>query len=147
MRTSTGYLLKTGLFILLSLFLSSCGGGGKIDELDKDFMDSIGLGGSGNNAATSPKLGKVFVEQSSANTAKVTWQAATDDATTPDQMGYEIHVSETANFTPSDTTRRTQVFGVTEAEISGLETGKTYYVLVVAVDKQGDKYMSRTYST
>ncbi len=87
----------------------------------------------------------MFVEQSGPNTAKVTWQAATDDVTPADQMGYEIHVSETANFTPSDATRRTQVFGVTEAEISGLETGKTYYVLVVAVDKQGERSGERQY--
>ncbi len=130
------------LFLILSVLslTNSC------NDLSYDpIFPDRGVGSSAGTEA--PKMGKMFVEQSGPSTAKVTWQAATDDMTTPEQMGYEIHVSETANFTPSDATRRTQVFGVTEAEISSLETGKTYYVLVVAVDKQGAGSGERQYVT
>ncbi len=75
--------------------------------------------GGSSAVVTQPQMGKAFVEQTSLNTAKVTWQAATDDSTPHEQMGYEVHFSETMNFTPSEATRRTTVFGVTEAEMTG----------------------------
>ncbi|MEN9848327.1 MAG: hypothetical protein RL368_1067, partial [Pseudomonadota bacterium] len=135
---------KLVVFWLLSFFipivLTGCGGGGEVAVIAAVLKNV-----SNNNGDNTPKLGKVFVEQTSPTTAKVTWQAATGSPTPQEQMGYEIHVAETSGFTPSNATRRTTVFGVTEAEITGLETGKIYYVLVIAVSKQGYRSEDREY--
>ncbi|OQW91280.1 MAG: hypothetical protein BWK78_05080 [Thiotrichaceae bacterium IS1] len=119
--------LATTLIVILALILSGC------NDEDK------------NDGTDAPHLGKVYVEQTSPNSAKVTWQAATDDLTQPGEMMYEVHISATANFKPDQSTRYTTVIGNTMAEITGLETGKKYYVLVVAVDKNGLQSGEREY--
>lgn len=132
------------LFWLLSFFipivLTGCGGGGEVALL-------AAIHNGGGTATDNPKLSGIAVEQTSLSTASVTWQAATNNSTTAEQMSYEIHVSKSVNFIPDDTTRRITVIGITDADITGLEVGKTYYVLVIAVDKQGTKSGDRGYQT
>lgn len=51
---------------------------------------------------------------------------------------YELHVSTTSGFTPSDSTRRV-VGALTEVVVTDLDPGTTYYAKVVARDAKGNR--------
>ena len=139
-------VLLTGF--LAVLLVTACNDPGeKWDlQLHDPLVDSNGGGSANSDASPSaPRMSQISVTQTGATTAKVTWDPATDDTTPHEQMGYEVHVSESGDFTPDGTTRRATIFGITEADIDGLGLGKTYYVLVVAEDQQGTQSEQRDY--
>ena len=72
------------------------------------------------------------------DTDKITlaWLGSDNNPTSSDEMNYEVHLSEQENFEPSVSTRRAAVKGEIQKEITGLETGTTYYAVIVAVDKE-----------
>jgi len=92
-----------------------------------------------------PELGKVYLERTGNTSIKVTWQTATDSLTLPEEMGYEVYLSQVENFTPDASTLYTTVFGVTETEIFNLQVDQTYYVLVIAVNRAGQQSRERDY--
>jgi len=97
------------------------------------------------SSSPNPKLGKVYVEQTGDSLATVTWQAATDDSTSSENMMYKVHLSQEANFSPDQSNVYTTVTGKTKAEITGLEIDQVYYVLVIAIDKDGHRSAERDY--
>jgi hypothetical protein len=122
------------LFILVIFSLiSSC------DDVSYDpVLPERGSSGS------PPVMGKVYAEQTSTTTAAVTW-SATDDLTPQNELSYDVHLSQQANFTPDATTRKATVLGATKTDLTNLETGKTYYILIIATDKNGFKSVERDY--
>lgn len=126
------------LFILVILSLaSSC------NDLS---YDPIFPEKGGSTSAEAPKMGKVYAEQTSATTATVTW-SATDDLTPQNELSYDIHLSQQPNFTPDTTTLKTTILGVTNVDIDNLGIGKTYYILVIASDKNGFQSLEREHRT
>jgi len=109
------------------------------------FILLFGCQGDNSSSDATFRMGKVSIEQVDPSTARVMWQAATNSVTSREEMGYEVHLSQKPNFTPDTTTLYTTVFGVTEAKITGLEIGPTYYVLVIAVEKSGNQTKERNY--
>jgi len=75
---------------------------------------------------------------------KIAWLPVSSSSTTAANMSYEVHLSKDANFTPSASTLKTSVIGQAQADISGLETGTIYYVVIVADDGNGNKSQSKT---
>lgn len=73
------------------------------------------------------------------DTLMVTWLPAKSTLTSEARMVYEIHLSEQANFELSDSTLHDTVTNKTQYEFSGLSADTTYYVLIVAVDEQGNR--------
>jgi PKD repeat protein len=90
-----------------------------------------------------------LVQLTPTDTDKVTlaWLPAQDDNTPPEAMTYQVHLSDQPNFTPSTATLQTAVTGQEKTEVTGLATGQTYNVLVVAVDQDGNESMERDYRT
>ena len=116
-----------------------------VSSCDDVSYDPIFPEKGGSTSAEAPKMGKVYVEQTSATTATVTW-SATDDLTPQNELSYDIHLSQQANFTPDATTHKTTVLGVTKTDLTNLETNKTYYILVIATDKNGFKSAEREHA-
>ncbi|RKZ79102.1 MAG: hypothetical protein DRR19_25415, partial [Candidatus Parabeggiatoa sp. nov. 1] len=78
-----------------------------------------------------------------ANTAKIAWLPVTSSLTS--EITYEIRLSQIADFEPSDDSLYATVVGKTQAELTGLKDSTRYYVLIVAVDKQGNRSLERVY--
>ncbi len=75
---------------------------------------------------------------------KIAWLPVSSSSTSAANMSYQIHLSKDATFTPSESTRKATVKGQAQADVSGLELGTTYYVLIVADDGNGNRSRSRT---
>ena len=99
--------------------------------------------GSGNSKPSFPKL--VQLIPTDTDRVSLAWLPSQSDTTAADAIRYEVHLSEQANFTPSTNTLRRAVVGEHQAEITGLDTGKTYNVLIVAVDQQGNQSEKQDY--
>ena len=80
-----------------------------------------------------------------ADQVTMAWLAASDNVSSSQNISYQIHKSTTADFNPDDTTLDSILVGETSAEVMGLETGTTYYFLVVALDQAGNQSTERDY--
>ena len=120
---------KMLLCITISAGLSACGGGGGGDS-----------GTSSNSSPTNVILEQVQAINS--NSLNVSWATATDDTTPANQLTYEIHVSETENFTPSAATLKFSGKNVTTAQLTSLKAEITYTVKLVVTDAQGVRTVS-----
>ena len=69
------------------------------------------------------------------NTVTVTWGASTDNVAV---TGYEVHRSDTADFTPSGATFITEVDGSTLSVVNGSVPAGTSYYKIVALDAAGN---------
>ena len=78
-----------------------------------------------------------------ANAAQIVWLPVTSSLTS--EINYEIHLSQIADFEPSDETLYATVVDQTHAEVTGLNDSTLYYVLIVAVDQQGNRSLERVY--
>jgi uncharacterized protein (TIGR02145 family) len=58
---------------------------------------------------------------------------------------YEIHMETTDQFSPTYATLMQSVSGDLQAEISGLNAGTTYYVLIIAVSQSGMTFPAQGY--
>lgn len=76
----------------------------------------------------------VLAVADSMNSIKLAWLAG--------GVSYEVHLSEQENFEPSAATLK-KIVNTNQADIEGLDTGKTYYALIAAADSDGNKVRSR----
>lgn len=108
------------------LAVAGCGGGG-------------GAGGNvANTQNTAPTFaGVVFVTANDTTIITAAWLDAQDDTTPPAQIKYNIYASTNPNATPAAETLNKSVVGEKQTVITGLAVGTTYYIQVVAVDKEG----------
>lgn len=73
----------------------------------------------------------------------INWLPAQDDNTPSSQIRYELHASEKADFSPDEKNKIYSVVGKYSAVIENkLTGGKSYYVRLVATDKDGNKTIS-----
>jgi hypothetical protein len=122
-------LLKRSLSALALATLAACGGGGGGDSPSE-------LPNANNLAPSNVKL--MEVSSNAVGAVNASWLAATDDATPAGNITYELHASESATFTPSDSTRLFSGKGITSAEVTqGVKPGVRYYIVLRAVDGQG----------
>lgn len=64
---------------------------------------------------------------------------------TPDQLKYEVHLSDTADFTPDSNTLQTTLENETQYQIMGLDPDTKYYVLIIVEDANGKRSQERNY--
>lgn len=77
----------------------------------------------------------------------INWLPAQDDNTPSSQIRYELHASDKADFTPDEKNKIYSVVGKYSAVIENkLTGGKSYYVRLVATDKDGNKTISEPMS-
>ena len=92
---------------------------------------------SGNVAICSPEIVQLIPTDTDA--ISLAWLAnASGEA-------FQVHVGSYDGFTPSSSTLKKEVAGAFQADISGLNAGTTYYVLVVARTPDGDMIPGETY--
>ncbi len=72
---------------------------------------------------------------------------ATDNLTSSEEMMYAVHFSQEPDFNPDSTNFYTTVFNYPQTEITGLIADKTYYVLVIAIDQDGNRSLQRNYQS
>ncbi|OUD16036.1 FG-GAP-like repeat-containing protein [Thioflexithrix psekupsensis] len=71
------------------------------------------------------------------SSARLTWNPATS-ASTPNNVGYQVHLSQTSNFIPSSSTLVEQLsHGSTDYTLRNLQVETNYNALVVAIDGNG----------
>ena len=119
--------------IVSSSLLVACGGGGGGSGPGTDTTGT-------NKAPTNVRL--VEVSSSAVGAVSASWLPATDDTTATAAIKYQVHASTDSTFTPSiallGNTLKFEGTGVTSANItSGLDAGRTYFVRLVAIDKDG----------
>lgn len=83
-------------------------------------------------APNAPEL--TFLVANNTDELTLAWLAATDNYTPAEDMSYEVHLSTSANFTPSVSTLKKTVTGMEQANVDALQQGATYYAAVVAKD-------------
>lgn len=77
----------------------------------------------------------------------INWLPAQDDNTPSSQIRYELHASDKADFTLDEKNKIYSVVGKYSAVIENkLTGGKSYYVRLVATDKDGNKTISEPMS-
>jgi hypothetical protein len=69
----------------------------------------------------------------------ITWNAAEDPFTLPQEMGYSIYLATVSKGESYDAPASLSIQGVTSVTIPGLQEGTTYYVVVRATNKAGDQ--------
>ncbi len=74
----------------------------------------------------------------STNEVSLDWLSTTDNFTSPNDLKYEIYVSDKPNFTPSPTDKYAEVTGIASTNISGLSPDTTYYIVIKAEDVIGN---------
>lgn len=87
--------------------------------------------------------GIVLAVASDMNEISVAWLGATDDSTPTNLIGYQIHVSEEPDFEPGPSTLAATFKGTTEGVVPGLLPETTYYVLILAEDREGITSLER----
>ena len=132
MQRKKFFEFRWGVIALSAVLLAACGGGGG----SSPGTDTTGT----NKAPTNVRL--VEVSSSAVGAVSASWLPATDDTTAAAAIKYQIHASTDLSFTPSTVllgnTLKFEGTGVTSANItSGLDAGKTYFVRLVAIDKDG----------
>jgi len=110
-------------------------------------LDDNTNGDSTEESSPYPNLTGVSASQTGVGEVTVTWNAATDDLTPKNEILYEVYLDKEENFNFGGADYFITVLGNTEAEITGLEVDKTYYVLVIAVDESGNQSKERDYQS
>ncbi len=90
---------------------------------------------------TSPPAfaGAQAVTGTSASTALVTWSAASDNASTADAIHYDVYVTTTQGAEDFSTPSLVTAPGATSATLTGLSEAAAVYVVVRAVDLDGNE--------
>lgn len=89
---------------------------------------------------TKPTLtGAVSSKTFAIDSAAVVWPLASDDISTPDDMVYNLYVSEMQINDLGGIKPYGSYVGLDDAIVDGLEAGKKYYFAVVAVDNAGNE--------
>jgi hypothetical protein len=121
--------MKKLMLITSIATLMACGGGGGGNDSPPNNNQSPPVI---NNPPTDVKLGDIIVLET--NSIKVSWPVAKDDLTIPSTMKYQVHLSETSNFVPTNLTRRMELIGAGEVKLGGLKPSTVYYVKLVVID-------------
>jgi hypothetical protein len=75
---------------------------------------------------------------------ELSWETAIAGASSG-QFKYEIHLGDTADFTPDSNTLQTTLDNQTEYEITGLNPDTKYYLLIIVEDGNGKRSQERNY--
>ncbi len=79
------------------------------------------------------------LEATSPTTVEVEWSPAKSATTSAAKMVYQVYLAQESDFTPDKDTLYDTITGKTKVELKRLETGTTYYVVVIAEDKEGNR--------
>jgi hypothetical protein len=94
------------------------------------------VGSEADGAASRPTFaGVTSVAPASATSLQVTWDSATDRGTPASEIVYDLYVATSAGGESFATPTLTSPPGVASADVGGLVTGSTYYVVVRARDQ------------
>src|SRR5665647_317114 len=104
-----------------------------LTENDVLLHQALGTGGTPPDAESPTAPTGVNATASGDATVDLTWEASTDNVGV---IGYQVHRSTTAGFTPSEATLVTTATGTSYSD-TGLEGG-TYYYQIIAVDAAGN---------
>lgn len=126
---------KVSLLFCCALTLAACGGGGG-DESGTANNNTP----STNQAPTNVALASV--QANSSDAIDVTWSLAKDDKTIASTLTYQVHLSESANFSPSSTTLKFSQKGAVATKLTGLKAATVYHLKLVVVDDDGAQTIS-----
>ena len=104
-----------------------------LTENDVLLHQALGTGGTPPDAESPTAPTGATATANGDTTVDLTWEASTDNVGV---IGYQVHRSTTAGFTPSEATLVTTATGTSYSD-TGLEGG-TYYYQIIAVDAAGN---------
>ena len=121
-----------------TLALAACGGGGGDDGGASNNTNN------GNNTVNQAPSNVAFnsVTALNATTIEAAWSLAKDDKTIASTMRYQVHLSESANFSPSSTTLKFEQRGGLATQLTGLKASTTYFVKLVVIDEDNAQTVS-----
>ena len=102
------------------------------------------LTGNDETAPTEPLI--VSIHASSTTAIALDWMASVDDRSAAERIVYEVHVAESTATVTSEATKRVMVQGIYSVGVGELETSRTYYVRVAALDEAGNRSLSEMIS-
>lgn len=120
---------KVSILLCCVLALAACGGGG-------DSEAPV----SNNQAPTNVAL--TTVHASSFDAVDVAWALAKDDKTIANTLTYQVHLSESADFSPSSTTLKFSQKGSIATQLTGLKSATAYHLKLVVIDDDGAQTVS-----
>ena len=130
---------KAVFFLCCVLTLTACGGGGGSDTP------------ANNNAINQPptNVSLTTVQASSSDVIDVAWSLAKDDKTIASTLTYQVHLSETAGFSPANATLKFSQKGAVSTKLTGLKPATAYSLKLVVIDDDGAQTISaeRTVTT
>ncbi|WP_298063315.1 fibronectin type III domain-containing protein, partial [uncultured Acinetobacter sp.] len=123
---------KAGFFLCCVLTLTACGGGGGSDTP------------ANNNATNQPptNVALTTVQASSSDVIDVAWTLAKDDKTIASTLTYQVHLSETAGFSPASETLKFSQKGAVATKLTGLKPATAYSLKLVVIDDDGAQTVS-----
>ena len=123
---------KSGFFLCCVLTLTACGGGGGSDTP------------ANNNATNQPptNVALTTVQASSSDVIDVAWSLAKDDKTIASTLTYQVHLSETAGFSPASETLKFSQKGAVATKLTGLKPATAYSLKLVVIDDDGAQTVS-----
>lgn len=129
---------KNALLLCCTLALAACGGGGGDDGGASNNTNN------GNNTVNQAPSNVAFntVTALNATTIETAWSLAKDDKTIASTMRYQVHLSESANFSPSSTTLKFEQRGGLATQLTGLKASTTYFVKLVVIDEDNAQTVS-----
>lgn len=89
------------------------------------------------NANASPSSPQIVSIVPTPWTTQLIWMPSIDDSTQGEDITYRVHVSQEETFKASEDNVITVAVGTTIADITNLEAGRTYYVMLSSVDTEG----------
>ncbi|MCB1659845.1 MAG: DUF1566 domain-containing protein, partial [Pseudomonadales bacterium] len=121
-----------------TLALAACGGGGGDDGGASNNTNN------GNNTVNQAPSNVAFnsVTALNATTIETAWSLAKDDKTIASTMRYQVHLSESANFSPSSTTLKFEQRGGLTTQLTDLKASTTYFVKLVVIDEDNAQTVS-----
>ena len=124
--------VKASFLLCCVLTLAACGGGGGSDTP------------ANNNAINQPPTNVVLttVQASSSDVIDVAWSLAKDDKTIANTLTYQVHLSETAGFSPSSETLKFSQKGAVATQLTGLKPVTAYRLKLVVIDDDGAQTVS-----
>ena len=124
--------VKASFLLCCVLTLAACGGGGGSDTP------------ANNNATNQPptNVALTTVQASSSDVIDVAWSLAKDDKTIASTLTYQVHLSETAGFSPSSETLKFSQKGAVATQLTGLKPATAYRLKLVVIDDDGAQTVS-----